>query len=97
MLKEMENEERLININRFLRETHFQEGVYPHKTLKMEIDAQPTVDAVRVIHGRWEEIGVADYRCSRCGFRFTSADPISMFQYCRCGAKMDGVNEDVSL
>lgn len=45
---------------------------------------------VAVVHGRWEEIGVADYKCSRCGFRFTSADPISMFEYCRCGAKMDG-------
>lgn len=54
----------------------------------------PTVDAVEVVHARWEEIGVADYKCSRCGFRFTSADPISMFQYCRCGAKMDGGNED---
>lgn len=50
----------------------------------------PTVDAEEVVHAKWEEIGVADYKCSRCGFRFTSADPISMFQYCRCGAKMDG-------
>lgn len=49
-----------------------------------------------VVHGRWEEIDAADYKCSRCGFRFTSGDPISMFQYCRCGAKMDGGNEDGS-
>ena len=59
------------------------------------IDHTPTADVVEVVHARWEEIGVADYKCSRCGFRFTSADPISMFQYCRCGAKMDGGNEDV--
>lgn len=51
---------------------------------------QPVVDAVPVVHGKWEELSEADYKCSRCGFRFTSADPISMFQYCRCGAKMDG-------
>ena len=57
--------------------------------LPMVYDA-PTVDAVEVVHGRWEEIGAADYRCSRCGFRFSSADPIAMFQYCRCGAKMGG-------
>ena len=58
------------------------------------IDEAPTVDAVEVVHAKWEEIGVADYKCSRCGFRVTSADPISMFQYCRCGAKMDGGDED---
>ena len=54
----------------------------------------PTVDAVEVVHAKWEQMGEADYKCSVCGFRFTSADPISMFQYCRCGAKMDGGNED---
>ena len=58
------------------------------------IDNIKAVDAVEVVHGRWEEVGVADYKCLRCGFRFTSADPISMFQYCRCGAKMNGGNED---
>ena len=59
------------------------------------IEDTPTVDAVEAVHGRREEIDAADYKCSRCGFRFTSGDPISMFQYCRCGAKMDGGNEDV--
>ena len=42
-----------------------------------------------VVHAHWEELGVADYKCSRCGFRFTSGDPITMFPYCRCGAHMD--------
>lgn len=57
-----------------------------------EFDAKklPTVDTVEVVHGRWELMGEADYKCSVCGFRFTSGDPISMFPYCRCGAKMDG-------
>lgn len=58
------------------------------------IDRIKPVDAVEVVHARWEEIGVADYKCSRCGFRFTSADSITMFQYCRCGAKMDGGNKN---
>jgi hypothetical protein len=40
--------------------------------------------------GRWELMGEADYKCSVCGFRFTSGDPIEMFPYCRCGAKMEG-------
>ena len=33
----------------------------------------------------------ATYKCSVCGFRFTTADHIEMFPYCRCGAKMDEV------
>lgn len=40
--------------------------------------------------GRWELMGEADYKCSVCGFRFTSGDPIEMFPYCRCGCKMEG-------
>lgn len=59
-----------------------------------DIDLLPRADAVEVVHGRWKEIGAADYQCSRCGFRFTSADPIAMFQYCRCGAKMDRERKD---
>ena len=39
--------------------------------------------------GRWEPMGETDYKCSVCGFRFTSGDPIEMFPYCRCGAKME--------
>ena len=44
----MANEKRLIDANRFLRETRFQDGVYPHKTLKREIEEQPTVYAVEL-------------------------------------------------
>lgn len=46
-------------------------------------------DAEPVRHGRWKKMGEADYKCSVCGFRFTTADHIEMFPYCRCGAKMD--------
>ena len=56
-----------------------------------DIDEAPTVDAEPVRHGRWEKMGEADYKCSLCGFRFTTADHIEMFPYCRCGAKMDEV------
>jgi hypothetical protein len=47
-------------------------------------------DFAPVVHGRWEKLGEADYKCSVCGFRFTSGDPIELFTHCRCGAKMDG-------
>ena len=92
----MANEKRLIDANRFLRETRFQEGVYPHKTLKMELDAQPTVDAVEVVHGRWIEFGSHDSveKCSECGTVF-HYPTVYKFNYCpNCGAKMDGGNED---
>ena len=59
-----------------------------------EIEQATTIEAEPVRHGRWEKLGEADYRCSECGFRFTSGDPISMFPHCRCGAKMDGDSHD---
>ncbi len=62
--------------------------------IKQCIEIIDKLEPVEVVHGRWEEIGAADYQCSRCGFRFSSADPIAMFQYCRCGAKMDGERKD---
>ena len=45
----MENENRLIDANRYLRETKFQHGIYPHQEIFAEINEQPTVDAVEVV------------------------------------------------
>lgn len=39
---------RLIDADAFLRETFFQEGIYPHEQLKKEIENTPTVDAVKL-------------------------------------------------
>lgn len=50
----------------------------------------PTADVVEVKRGHWIEDEVCVYACSECGFTFTSAEDISEFKYCRCGAKMDG-------
>ena len=103
----MENKKRLIDANAFwnlLQQVVYDivehddfgrlQAGYSPDIIEKVLKQIPTVHAVEVAHGRWEEIGVADYKCSRCGFRFTSADHISMFQYCRCGAKMDGGNEE---
>jgi hypothetical protein len=51
------------------------------------MDAQPTVDAVEVVHGRWKEgYLIHPYGCSRCWARRDKISP-----YCpNCGAKMDG-------
>ena len=55
------------------------------------IDNAPTVDAVRVVHGRWytaDEDGYELAECSVCGGR--SYDDLSDYPYCpMCGAKMD--------
>lgn len=61
-------------------------------------DACPTVDAVPVVHGRWEERYVPNgeyvswdgYYCSVCGKQAAKSN------YCpNCGAKMDGGTQDV--
>lgn len=68
------------------------------------IDEQPTVDAVEVVHGRWEEwwpgislIMTGEemlYRCSACDAKYAV---IEGYNYCpNCGADMrDGGNKDV--
>ena len=53
------------------------------------VNEAPTVDAVEVVHGRWEKHGKHDWRCSVCKvgvpYSFTGHN------YCHnCGAKMDG-------
>ena len=63
------------------------------------IDDAPTVDAVEVVHGRWEEHPKDTYarenhceklRCSKCYHYFYHAYGDGK-QYCpNCGAKMDG-------
>lgn len=55
------------------------------------IDEAPTVDAVPVVHGHWEDYlkSGLKYRCSFCKSRFNTA-----WEYCpHCGAKMDEVTE----
>jgi hypothetical protein len=50
------------------------------------------VDAVEVVHARWESVQNGKGCCSNC-HRLDSID--SLATHCRyCGAKMDGGNED---
>lgn len=44
--------------------------------------------------GRWIEREDCVYQCSECGFQFTTADDISKFKFCRCGANMKGETPD---
>ena len=53
------------------------------------IDDAPTVEAVEVVHGRWEKRGKHDWRCSVCKIGVPYS--YTGHHYCpNCGAKMDG-------
>ena len=68
------------------------------------IDEAPTVDAVEVVHGRWntnfafylEEDLMYTHKCLVCGYNYDT-DQENGHNYCpNCGAKMDGDrNENV--
>lgn len=58
------------------------------------VNQTPTADVVEVKRGHWIEDDVCVYACSECGFIFTAVDDISEFEFCRCGAKMDGKGEE---
>ena len=75
-------------------------------TLEELLDEIPTVDAVPVVHGHWEEEQIVDdstiieiwqsAKCSKCGRYHTTpyAYYFDKFHYCpQCGAKMDEVTE----
>ena len=60
------------------------------------IENSPTVDAVEVVHGRWVDHMVRDWRCSVCEkkvpkqVRFDGYCYDDKLNYCpNCGAKMD--------
>lgn len=75
--------------------TRFYDGEVVARKL---IDEQPTVDAVPVIHGRWEWDGEA-FVCSACGSGYEGQPTMMgepMFEFCPvCGADMrkDGDND----
>ena len=101
---------RLIDANAIPYEEHYVpdgDTQWEYKkelcVLKPTVDAMPTVDAVEVVHGRWEHI--KDYGggncfgyCSHCKtpIRANSLMALEMDnRYCRwCGAKMDGERKD---
>jgi PHP family Zn ribbon phosphoesterase len=107
----MASEKRLIDANA-MREDWLENGenehVYDTNAVLESIDAQPTVDAVEVVHAEWLDGygvhgGIKKYEsidCSNCGdyFKIESHDREywkKRFKVCPfCGAKMDGGNED---
>ena len=65
---------------------------------KEMIERQPTVDAVEVVHGRWEDFCRGKMCCcSACKAEFdnTCNDIHGEWEFCpNCGAKMDGERKD---
>ena len=107
----MATEKRLIDANEALRMMRNSQhdtpctdktgkGVWDiaHNCAISCVNACPTVDAVEVVHGRWEQVQrwatKAKYRCSVCGREIMSATTVNIakYPYCHCGAKMDGGN-----
>ena len=80
------------NIEQFSRQLVPQEKIDAEKkyaeAFLMNIDDQPTVDAVHVVHAHFERTDNPSYcECSNCGATF-SAD--IQANYCpHCGARMD--------
>ena len=91
----MATEKRLIDANRLLRETRFQEVRYPHDDLKKDIENAPTVDAVEVVRCKdckhWSYISGLDKepRCTVfCGLH-SKAYPTDPDDYCSYGERKD--------
>lgn len=91
---------RLIDANALLKRLRIS---YLYHKVNPYIVNAPTVDAVEVVHGRWDKYIDDDddtcCRCTACGWRITYEDCTLEelgYNYCpNCGAKMDGGNEDV--
>ena len=83
----MTNKQRLIDANALNWGRCPTDG----KLAKAWLDEAPTVDAVEVVHGRWERYIVEEedvhyYTCSVCNYM-----AIPRYNYCpNCGVKMDG-------
>lgn len=99
---------RLIDADVLIEEFEWLKGVVnkykrPHIEETIErIDNAPTVDAVPVVHGLWENIidfggGKCYGSCSVCGTAQITSSVVSLkafHKYCYwCGAKMDGKEE----
>lgn len=69
------------------------------------LEKAPTVDAVPVVHGRWDDSGRYTFpggstavRCTECGCALTVSEfRLNNWNYCPvCGAKMDGGGGDAA-
>ena len=100
----MANEKRLTDVNYALQQIEVGEnengGQFQTDSshIKDFLNVLPTVDAVEVVHGRWED-GI----CTMCGYPIPTDSKCDFIDeddclFCyHCGAKMRGGNEDGNL
>ena len=99
----MANEKRLIDaepIKKFIVDglnNPDLKKAFGHDAIEIltEIEYAPTVDAVEVVHGRWEAVDHDGSwrvdKCSACHKRMHYVDYDQPYAYCpNCGARMDG-------
>ena len=95
----MENEKRLIDANALKSEMYLISHLSGSENICIEciVDAiydADTVDAVEVVHGRWEQAEYHGFlRCSECKDVYIDDTWVAdgKWNYCpNCGAKMDG-------
>ena len=92
----MANEKRLIDVNPFMKTGwHLvRTGKSNEHLASLSLADVPTVDAVEVVHGRWDKAYIAGYlKCSCCNDAFIYKEWIESgkWNYCpNCGAKLDG-------
>lgn len=83
---------RLIDADAFLERMSHTDRVFG---VVFDINDAPTVDAVLVVHGRWEYNAQTIHtqslmRCSICGWWTLDPSVDGAYHYCpNCGAKMD--------
>ena len=90
---------RLVNADAVLENIKAQYSVSKARAIRI-IESAPTVDAVPIVHGRWQyhinannDVNTKDAYCSRCGFYVdvTTTFNFNKYLHCpNCGAKMDG-------
>ena len=91
----MVNEKRLIDANALLDKLIKTSRYFD---VKFDIEEAPTVDALEVVHARWElrphqyRTFYPEYHCSNCGgWKHKLAYEHENMNFCpNCGAKMDG-------
>lgn len=101
----MANEKRLIDANALIERCKDIAGYeWNHRASPVcwadayeqfadDVEAEPTVDAVEVVHGQWEPhpYHPGFVRCSVCKERIIRQDMVDDEHFCsNCGAKMDG-------
>ena len=84
---------RLVDLDAVIDRLEVEVG---YEGMREDLYSLPVVDAVQVVHARWERVR-SNWYCTGCnkGYRITKGAPMaSGFSYCpNCGAKMDGAAE----